>query len=533
MEAKEAGLRILTWNINGLRSFEDFAQTIRSLAADILCFQETKVTRDMLPEPLAIIPGYTSYYTFTRNSTAYSGVATYVRNSCTPIAAEDGITGYLSKTESTIGGTDLINQEFTQEEMKSLDAEGRCVITKHKINNSNTCLVLINVYCPRADPEREDRKSFKLQFYKALDIRANNLAEEGHCVIVLGDINTSHRELDHCDPYDEFPDHPGRRFLTHFLTQPHHKDADASQQSSQKSLQNKDMVDKDFDDQEENLDGWECEHVSIKSHQFHDAFRIFHREREHAFTCWNTKMNCRSTNYGTRIDYIFVSDNFKEKLSSCDIHPDILGSDHCPVSGRLDLNLEPALKPPPSCTKFYPEFQGRQLNIKDMFKTAVAAKNNSTTTTVTTQKRPHNNLTTAKDALQPNKKQKGANSGAKITAFFAPKKTQDVNINIECSVKENQILKNTNEELLMVEKTTISETVASVKKVSEGNKEAWSKLFKPPKPNPLCSGHQEECVKRRVTKKGANQGREFFCCARGEGRADDPQARCNFFKWAK
>jgi AP endonuclease-2 len=67
----------------------------------------------------------------------------------------------------------------------------------------------------------------------------------------------------------------------------------------------------------------------------------------------------------------------------------------------------------------------------------------------------------------------------------------------------------------------------------EASKAAWGALFKPPPPAPLCAGHSEAAVKRRVTKKGANLGREFYACARGEGRSDDPAARCDFFKWAK
>jgi AP endonuclease-2 len=67
----------------------------------------------------------------------------------------------------------------------------------------------------------------------------------------------------------------------------------------------------------------------------------------------------------------------------------------------------------------------------------------------------------------------------------------------------------------------------------EASKAAWGALFKPPPPAPLCTGHSEAAVKRRVTKKGANLGREFYACARGEGRSDDPAARCDFFKWAK
>ena len=61
-------------------------------------------------------------------------------------------------------------------------------------------MTVINVYCPRADPEREDRKAFKQRFYQLLQIRAENILRNGSHVIILGDVNTSHKKIDHCDP---------------------------------------------------------------------------------------------------------------------------------------------------------------------------------------------------------------------------------------------------------------------------------------------------------------------------------------------
>jgi AP endonuclease-2 len=61
---------------------------------------------------------------------------------------------------------------------------------------------VINVYCPRADPEKPDRMTYKLQFFKLLELRAHNLRKMGDRIIILGDINQSHKEIDHCDPYE-------------------------------------------------------------------------------------------------------------------------------------------------------------------------------------------------------------------------------------------------------------------------------------------------------------------------------------------
>ena len=62
---------------------------------------------------------------------------------------------------------------------------------------------------------------------------------------------------------------------------------------------------------------------------------------------------------------------------------------------------------------------------------------------------------------------------------------------------------------------------------------AWKNVMKAPPEAPLCKGHNETCLLRTVKKKGPNCGRQFWCCPKGEGRSDDPNARCDFFKWQK
>ena len=84
---------------------------------------------------------------------------------------------------------------------------------------------------------------------------------------------------------------------------------------------------------------------------FFDAFRQFHPERKEAFTCWNSEKNCRSTNFGTRLDYILTSNDLRGHLVTCDIHPDIQGSDHCPVSAQLAFLGKNSTKLPALCTK--------------------------------------------------------------------------------------------------------------------------------------------------------------------------------------
>jgi AP endonuclease-2 len=90
----------------------------------------------MLEEGYAILPDFSSYFSFSRKRTGYSGVATFCKKGFRPIAAEEGLGGTLpsAKGQDCIGGLQDLNLEFSSDELKSLDAEGRCVITRHRTN---------------------------------------------------------------------------------------------------------------------------------------------------------------------------------------------------------------------------------------------------------------------------------------------------------------------------------------------------------------------------------------------------------------
>jgi len=115
----------------------------------------------------------------------------------------------------------------------------------------------------------------------------------------------------------------------------------------------------------------------------------------------------------------------------------------------------------------------------------------------------------------------------KITSFFVPKPKKAL-----CSDSQDVIIQK--------EQTKPDIAPNGIEKAVKGTKDnssavtAWSTMFnKAALVAPLCAGHSEACVRRKVNKKGPNTGREFWCCARGEGREGDPMARCNFFKWVK
>ena len=100
----------------------------------------------------------------------------------TPIAAEEGLSATLTPQPSI--GCYGNNSDFTLEELEALDAEGRAILTEHRLADDKT-VVIINVYCPRADKENKDRVNFKLNFYKLLQERAEVLVKAGRYVVIL------------------------------------------------------------------------------------------------------------------------------------------------------------------------------------------------------------------------------------------------------------------------------------------------------------------------------------------------------------
>ena len=72
---------------------------------------------------------------------------------------------------------------------------------------------------------------------------------------------------------------------------------------------------------------------------FTDTFRFLNPDLAHAYSWWSYRFNARANNSGWRIDYFLVSDRLREQIKDAQIHPDIFGSDHCPVSLELDMEV--------------------------------------------------------------------------------------------------------------------------------------------------------------------------------------------------
>ena len=114
-----------------------------------------------------------------------TGVATFCRDAVTPKAAEEGLSCCLTPQPSiACYGS---NTDFTPDELEALDNEGRAILTEHTLPEGKS-VVIINVYCPRADKEKKERVDFKMNFYKLLQERAESLVNAGryrNCMFLL------------------------------------------------------------------------------------------------------------------------------------------------------------------------------------------------------------------------------------------------------------------------------------------------------------------------------------------------------------
>ena len=300
--------------------------------------------------------------------------------------------------------------------------------------------------------------------------------------------------------------------------------------------------------------------VSCLGGHFVDTFRYFHPTQTHAFTCWNTMVGARETNYGTRIDYILANkDLATAEFTDCEILPDVIGSDHCPVKGYMKCTVTAAKKCPPLCTKYFPEFMGVQTKLSAFFSKGVKRQMSEETKNagsaqsllpeekseaITTEANSGQSLSKSSSFPPPSKKAKldksaTAKKQSSLAIFFnakgsidQPNKKSDKNEQNQNS-SENHIQR----EMSATEKSQTGDNSSGKDWKLTGIRQpnsssAWKNLLKGPPPAPLCKGHKEPCLLRTVKKEDSlNKGRQFYVCCRPEGHKSNPEARCDHFEW--
>jgi AP endonuclease-2 len=191
----------------------------------------------------------------------------------------------------------------------TLDSEGRCVVLEFP------AFVLIGVYCPANRDESRDE--FRLGFLNALDTRVRNLVAEGKRVFLTGDLNIIRGEIDTANAEEQLKKQgltveryistPARRLFNHLVVGG--------------------RVVGERDEGRETEIMW-------------DLCRGFHPERKGMFTCWDQKTNARPGNFGSRIDYVLCSKEWKDWFQDADIQEGLMGSDHCPVYATLKPKVD-------------------------------------------------------------------------------------------------------------------------------------------------------------------------------------------------
>jgi exodeoxyribonuclease-3 len=256
-----ADMKLICWNVNGIRALlkHGFLEWLARESPDILCLQETKATPDNLPEELLKPQDYLTYWNYPQKK-GYAGVATFSK--VKPMDVQKGF------------GTPIF------------DVEGRVIISKHP------GFTLFNIYFPNGKQSAE-RLKFKMDFYDAFLNYIEPMRRKGEKLIICGDVNTAHTEIDIARPKENSK-------FSGFLPEER---------------------------------AWLDKFVS---RGYIDTFRYFNKEPNH-YTYWDIKTGARERNVGWRIDYFYISESLQDQIVKSVMLSDVMGSDHCPIELILEV----------------------------------------------------------------------------------------------------------------------------------------------------------------------------------------------------
>lgn len=255
-------MRIISYNVNGIRAAikKGFIDWVKTNPADVICLQETKAVKGDVDIKQFNDLGYHDYW-FSAQKKGYSGVAVFTK---------------IKPDNVEIGNGHAAS-----------DDEGRVI----QLDFGDTRL--INAYFP-SGTSGDERQDFKYKWLDEFHAYLNKLKKKHPKLILCGDYNIAHTEIDIHDPKGNkkssgfLPEE--REWMTQFLES-----------------------------------GWI------------DTFRHFHPE-PHRYSWWSQRFpSVRLQNKGWRIDYINVTEPLKKNLKDAEIYPDVKHSDHCPV--YLDIKL--------------------------------------------------------------------------------------------------------------------------------------------------------------------------------------------------
>jgi exodeoxyribonuclease-3 len=254
-------IEIISWNVNGIRAIatKEALKWIDERESDIVCLQEIKALEEQIPEDL-FDKKYEERLVNSATKKGYSGTTTF--------------STIKSDFHSTCKEIDTMH-------------EGRIIETHYDD------IVLFNVYFPNGQKD-DERLSYKMKFYDDFLAHCETLREEGKSIIICGDVNTAHKEIDLKNPK-------------------------ANSKKSGFLDRERAWIDKLLD------------------HGYIDTFRYVNGDEADRYSWWSYRSNARLNNVGWRIDYFFISEDLAENLEDAFILDYIIGSDHCPVGIKISL----------------------------------------------------------------------------------------------------------------------------------------------------------------------------------------------------
>jgi len=261
---KKKKIKLISWNVNGIRAAikKDFYRSFKKMDADIFALQETKIQDSQLTDEMKNISGYKSFWSHATIKKGYSGVCTYTR------MEPKGI-------------------NFNIDEPK-FDNEGRII----EIDFDD--FIFFNVYFPNGQISQE-RLQYKLDFYENFFKYADEYKNQGRSLIITGDYNTAHNEIDLKNPK-------------------------ANEKNSGFLRIERDWLDR------------------IIENGYVDIYRYFYPDVI-KYSWWTYRFKARERNIGWRIDYFFVTKDIIDNgwVKEAFIDNDIFGSDHCPIGLVIEI----------------------------------------------------------------------------------------------------------------------------------------------------------------------------------------------------
>lgn len=542
---QDNAVRLVSFNINGYKTLTHYhpwnqLSTLQNiftfLNADIITFQELKLQKQDIDRQIVSVPGYHSFITIPKTKRGYSGTAVFVKNSLNVVKVEQGISGYLDvssdpgityrKIWDRIGNDSLAIGGYTDNivdwrEGETLDADGRCVIVE--LDNG---VVIISVYCPANSMAVEEEEVNRCLFLSTLFQRVENLEKMGKHVVLMGDINVAPSLIDRDDAINELVKSGEVKVTSNFEHDNISKVLQFRSETQSRQILHDYLYDYQNLQPEKNV-----------GKVFYDLTRKNHLNRLKMYTCWNTLLNNRPMNIGSRIDLFLATKKIEESVVDTDIWSFLYGSDHCPIYCDIDMSKFSVV----TKIKRIKHFEaisyyglGVTKSIDSFFKSSnpksAPMKDSTSAIPTPTSKRPS------------------------TTSLYNSRKMPKGQTTLSALVKERE---KANEE-----KVTCSLFVDSDAEEKEqeddgaaptpptSKKLISAAVFKDLlnvsnfETTPRCS-HSEPCV-LRTTKNGPNTGKKFWCCARRGPNNDtwsqdntssttnnSSEVRCNFFKWAQ